>query len=212
MSTLLQLRTRLNGEIGVATDAETAPWSVAVRNQAISDGYAELWRVGVWKDAKQDLASVTNQWAYALTSIRRLDRLELLDSSLRLLEEPKGNVELDHAGTNTYRLRLVSPVATGSTISVRGWTAYVSVFASDAAVDDLPTEHVRVPLLKAKAILWRAQLATFARWGEKQSIPPEMNLSIDQFLAMIAAAEREFETEARSLANLRPRTGRVRSV
>lgn len=212
MATLLEIRTALNGETGVLDDTEATPWTMAVRNQAIADGYAELFRAGVWRLVKQDLATVTDQSSYALTSIRRLDRLELLDSSLRLLESPGAVVEDDGAGGWQLRLTRNVTIATGSTLRVRGWTAYVSTFADDAAVDDLPAEHARVPRLKSKAILWRQQLGTFARFGERQAIPPDMNVTIDQFLGLIAAAEREFDTEARALSNLRPRSGQARRI
>lgn len=212
MATLLAIRTALNGELGVVTDAETSPWTVAVRNQAITDGYAELWRSGVWKSATQDIATVTDTYTYALTSIRRLERIELLDTSSRLLESPKAVVEDN--GSGGWQLRLTSNVTldTGYTIRVRGWTAYASTFATDAAVDDLPTEHARVPRLKAKAICYRIQLSLFARYGERQAIPPEMTMTIDQFIAIVAAAEREYEQEARALSNLRPRSGQARRI
>lgn len=212
MATLLAIRTALNGELGVVTDAETTPWSPAVRNQAITDGYAALWRAGVWKLVTQDIATVTDSFTYALTSIRRLDRIDLLDSSSRLLESPRAVVEDDGAGG--YQLRLTNNVAidTGSTMRVRGWTAYISTFASDSAVDDLPAEHARLPRLKAKAILYRQQLGSFARYGERQAIPPEMNLTADQLIGIVAAAEREFEEETRRLSNLRPRSGQARRI
>lgn len=212
MATLLEIRTALNGEIGVTTDAETTPWTQAVRNQAIVDGYAALYRAGVWKAVAQDIATVADAFTYALTSIRRLDRIDLLDSSSRLLESPRAVVEDDGAGGWQLRLTNGVTIAAGSTLRVRGWAAYVSTFASDAAVDDLPAEHARVPRLKAKAILWRQQLGLFARYGERQAIPPEMNMTIDQFIGMVAAAEREFEAESDALAKLRPRSGQARRI
>lgn len=210
MATLLVLRTKLNGEIGVDTDAETTPWTVAVRNAAISDGYAALWRAGVWKFTSQTVAASSTAWTYALTTIRRLDRIEVVDSSSQISETAKGIVEDDGAGA--WQLRLNSPIDTGVDLRVRGWAAYKSVFSSDSDTDDLPAEHNRVPLLKAKAIIWRIALARFARYGERQSVAPEMNMSIDQLLAMVAAAEREFEEEAERLSDLRPRTGQTRSL
>jgi hypothetical protein len=206
-TTLANLRAKLNGEIGVTTDGETAPWSTTVRNNAISDGYAELWRVGVWKDAKQDLVSVADQAIYALTSIRRQRRIELLDSSSRLLELPPGIVMED--GSGGYHLALRAAPPGGYTIRLYGWTAYTSTFASDAAVDDLAAEYNRIPLLKAKAILWRAQLAKAARYAQRQAGPPEMSLTIDQLIGMIAAAEREFRDEAEALSGLRTRSSQT---
>ena len=210
MATLLALRLKLNGEIGTVTDAETSPWSVTTRNNAIIDGYADLYRAGVWKAVTQSFSTTTDIWLYALTTMRRLERVELLDASSRVIEKPEAVIQDDGAGA--WELRLQSPLTTGYTIRVRGWTAYKSQFVGDGDTDDIPAEYNRVPLLKAKAILWRAQLGTFVRYGERQALAPDMNISADQFLAMIAAAEREYETEAKKLSNLRPRSGQLRSL
>lgn len=207
MATLAGIRAALNGEIGVITDAETVPWTQAVRNTAIADAYAELWRQGVWRPVRQDLASVANQYVYPLTSIRSLRRIEVIDSK-GMVGTGLGRVEDD--GTGGYQLLLSTPIAAGFTIRVWGWGAYISTFASDSAVDDLPDEFARVPRLKAKAILYRQQLGLFARYGERQAIPAEMNLSVDQLLGVIAAAEREFTDACARLSGLRPRIARSR--
>ena len=206
-TTLADLRAKLNDDIGVIVDRDTSPWTVAQRNQAISDGYAQLWRSGVWKDAKQDITTVTDTWAYALTSIRHAYRIELLDSAFRVLELPKGMIESDGAGAGTYQIRLVRPLASGNTLRVIGYAPYKSVFADDADTDDLPAEYNRIPLLKAKSILYTQQLAKFIRYGEAQSIRPAMNVSADVMLGLISAAEREFAAETRDLSGQRPRVG-----
>jgi len=281
-TTLANLRLKLNGELGVATDSETGPWSLAVRNAAIADGYAALWRTGVWKAVKQDYPSVEGQTTYATCTARRLNRLELIDSTLRIASRPDGVIEDDGAGTRQLVLR--SGCAAGYTLRVWGWTAYASTFSSaktittssvavatvittsaphgfvtgdtvtiaghagstpviagdyvltvtgasafsipltvsvggtggtatcqyaSAAVDDLDTEFNRIPLLRAKAICYRMQLARFARYGERQAVAPEMNLTVDQIIGIVAAAEREFSDECRFLANLRPRVGQM---
>lgn len=210
MATLSQLRTKLNGEIGVVTDGEAAPWSSTVRNNAIIDGYAELWRVGVRKPATQDIASVTDQDNYTLTTIRALKRIELLDTAGRIVDRPRGIVEDDGAGG--WRLRLAYPVVGGYTLRVSGWTPYKSQFSGDGDTDDLPAEHNRIPLLKAKAILYRAQLATFARFQQSQSIPKSMQVTPEILLGLVAAAEREFAEEAKVLAGQRPRVGQLRRI
>lgn len=202
-TTLANLRAKLNGEIGVDADADTLPWSTTVRNNAISDAYAELWRVGVWKPATQSISTTNTTWIYALTSMRAVYRVEVLDTSNYIIDQYPATVEDD--GSGGYQLVLPVPTATGFTLRVRGWQPYVSTFANDSASDDLPSEYNRIPLLKAKAILWRQQLARFIRYGERQNVPPEMNVTVDQLLAAIAAAEREFEVEAKRLANRRQR-------
>lgn len=208
MATLATLRAKLNGEIGVTNDADTTPWTTTVRNNAIIDGYAALWRVGVWKYLRQDLPTVDDQALYNLTSIRRLGFIELIDSSSRLLEMPVGATIDD--GSGAYQLRLMHPIPAGNTIRVHGWTAYKSQFSGDGDTDDLPAEHNRIPLLKAKAILYRTAMGKFARTGERQALPPEMNVSTENLLAIVAAAEREFAEEARALARLRPRVSQSR--
>jgi hypothetical protein len=204
-TTLLNLRLALNGEIGVVTDAETTPWTQAVRSAAISAGYAALWRTGVWKSVRQDIASVDGQTTYAAVTPRRLNRIDLLDSSLNIVSRPVGYIEPD--GSGTYQLDLRAACSDGYTLRVYGWTAYKSVFSGDTDPDDLDAEYNRIPLLKAKAILYRQQLSLFARYGERQAVAPEMNMTIDQVLGLVAAAEREFTDECKALANLRPRVG-----
>jgi hypothetical protein len=307
---LADLRAKLNGELGVLSDSESTPWSQAVRNNAIRDGYAALWRQGVWKPTKVDVATTDSGRVYAASGIRRLLRAELLDTDGYIVEKLRALIEPD--GEGGYEL-IVPEQASGYTMRLWGWTAYTSAlpdadadrFVASASmkvgaytmvattqtdgvarpvvvkvtkvvendtpgtlalvgtdadgaalsetltlnngdtngglttstgsfltltsatgagwvsggtadtitvgtgdpVDDLDTEHNRVPLLKSKAILWRAALASFARYGERQALPPEMNVSIDQFLGLVAAAEREFEVECKSLAGLRFRGG-----
>jgi hypothetical protein len=209
MATLLALRTKLNGELGVLTDGETVPWSSAVRNAAISDGYAELWRQGVWKAAKQDITTVSDQILYPLTSLRRLNRMEILDSAGHLNGTANGIIDDDGAGG--YQVILRTPLEASLTLRVWGWGPYTSTFSGDTAVDDLPAELNRIPLLKAKVILYRQQLGQFARYGERQAIPAEMNLTVDQFIGIIAAAEREFSDACRDAAGQRRRVGKARS-
>lgn len=210
MATLGELRTKLNGEVGVSDDAGDPVWSQDTRSNAIVDGYAALWRVGIWKRVVQSLASVDSSSTYALTSMRRLDRIDVLDSFGHLNEGARAVIEEDGAGG--YQLRLVNTFSTGFTLKAYGWTAYKSQFANDADTDDLAAEFNRIPLLKAKAILWRAQLGSYARYQQRQSTPPEMSVSIEGLVGMIAAAEREFTDEAKRLADMRPRSGQVLSL
>ena len=135
-TTLANLRLKLNGELGVATDTETTPWSMAVRNAAICDGYAALWRAGVWNTVKQDYPTVDGQTVYAAATARRLNRLELLDSSNNVVSRPVGFLEPD--GSGTVQLVLRAGCAAGYTLRVYGWTAYQSYFTiNDADVNYL---------------------------------------------------------------------------
>jgi hypothetical protein len=200
--TLATLRGYLNAELAVTDDAEASPFSLALRNRAIAQGYAELWRAGCWKPVQQTIAAVTNQSVFS-TTVRRLRVIDLLDSASRVVEHPPGRIE--ETTTGTFELILRMSLATGSSMRVNGWTAYLSVFAGDSTPDDLDDEYNRIPLLKAKAICYRVVLADFARYGTRQSVPPEMNVTVDQALGIVAAAEREFAAETHDWRNLRDR-------
>jgi hypothetical protein len=209
MATLAQLRARLNAELGISDDASTTPWPQATRNQAIADGYAELWRVGVRKWVREDLPTTTSQ-TYALSTVRVSERLELLDASGYVVEQPVGTVRQN--GLGGYELYLRSPLTTGFTLRVWGWTAYKSTFSGDADTDDLPAEYVRVPLIKARSICYRTQLGTFVRYGELHAVPPPLNATVDQLLAIIAATEREFLAEVEMIKDQQRREARPASV
>lgn len=204
MATALSaLRAKLNGEIGVDDDTETLPWTATVRNTAISDGYAALWRAGVWKALTQSITVTDNTWRYALTAIRQISRVEVLDSAGLVVDQ--SGFRAEDSGAGGYELLIPASLTAGYTMTVRGWGPYTSTFANDAAVDDLPAEDNRVPLLKAKAILFRQQLARFARYSERENNPPELNVTADVLLNMIRAAEQEFELEAKRIRDRRPR-------
>ena len=207
--TLATLRGYLNDELSVATDGEAAPWTQAFRSRAVSRGYAALWRAGVWKPTYQDIATVTDQ-TYYTTTLRRLRVIDLVDAAGHVLDHPPGRIEPDNAGA--YKLTLRMPVATGATLRVHGWTAYVSVFANDAAVDDLEDEYNRIPLLRAKAICYRKILSDFARYKTRTTTAPTMNVTAEIALGLVAAAEREWVEETRSLARLRDRAMQPRNA
>lgn len=211
MATLAVIRAALNLELGVdvADDATDVVFTQAARNAAIAAAYAGLWLDGIRKDAVQNITTVADTWTYALTSIRQLARIELLDSLNRILERPHGIVEQSFAGTNAYQLTLTASVAAGYTLRVRGYAPYISVFANDAAVDDLPLEYERIPVLKAKIILYETQRALFMRYGEKQALPESMNVSLEALIGMIRECWGEYRQAARSLSGARQRSGQT---
>jgi hypothetical protein len=206
MATLVQLRTALNGDIGVTTDTESLPWSKTVRNQAIAFGYAALWTAGVWKFYSQDIPAITGQQSYS-TLLRELHEIQLVDSSGVIQSYPIGVINTV-GGTSTLFLR--APVSSTYTIRARGFLPYISDFLTagafdDTKTDDLEAEFMRVPLLKAKSILYGAQLATFVRFSGRQAAPPALNLSVEQMYSIRSLAEREWETETKRIAGQRPR-------
>lgn len=206
MATLASQRAVLNRELGVIDDAETSPWPVAARNAAIVEGYKALYRMGVWKPATQTTSTVDTTWGYTLTTIRDVDRVDVLDSSSNMIEEARFTVDDDGSGGTT--LTLAAPIASGYSMAIRGWRPYSWALVADADADDLPEEWSRLPILKAKVILYRQQLSSFMRYRERLNSPAELNVTVDGLVGTIAAAEREWEVEARRAANRRRRSMR----
>lgn len=203
MTTLATLRSYLNAELGI-DDAEAKVYPVALRNRAISQGYASLWRAGVWKPVTVDVATVADQVFYTVSGMRALGTAYLLDSAGDPVEDVR-TATLEQRGSS-YILTVPGMVA-GYTVRLVGWTAYVSTFANDAASDDLEEEYNRIPLIKAKAICFRKALGDHARYAAREALPPEMRTTADQLLALIGSAEREFVDESRQLARQRKRYG-----
>ncbi len=202
---LVTLRGYLNDELAVPNDADTTPWTQAFRSRAVGTGYATLWLRGVWKSVTSDLATVSAQETYVPTGIRVLERAALYDAKGALVEDIPSATLRDEGGTYTLS---VAPLAAGYTLRLFGWTAYKSAFTGDGDVDDLDPDYNFIPILKAKAVAYRQQLSKYVRYGSRQTVAPEMNVSAEQLLALEAAALREFETECKALADRRPRIGR----
>ena len=206
MATLAEQRAVLNRELGVIEDAELSPWTVNARNAAIVEGYKALYRMGVWKSTTQTTSTVDATWSYALTLMHDVDRVDVLDSSSNVIEQARFTVDDD--GTGGYGISLATPIAAGYSMTIRGWGPYSWALEDDADEDDLPEEYSRLPILKAKVILYRQQLSSYMRYRERLNVPAEMNVTIDGLVGAIAAAEREWEVEARRAANRRRRSMR----
>jgi len=204
-TSLATLRGYLNDELAVPSDSDTAPWTQAVRSRAISTGYATLWLRGVWRPVTCDLATVSAQEVYTPSGIRVLERAGLYDQYGALVQDVPSATLRDEGGTYTLN---VFPLAAGYTLRLFGWTAYKSMFSGDGDVDDLDPDYNFIPILKAKAVCYRQQLSKYVRYGSRQTLSPDMNVSAEQLLALEASALREFEVECKALADRRPRVGR----
>jgi hypothetical protein len=204
MATLATIRASLNAEIGVLADADTNPWTATVRNDAISKGYAALWKAGVGKPVIEDETTVDGQAAYTVTTIRRVAYAEVIDSSGYIVESPP--CEIVPNGSGGYQA-VVPGLAAGYTLRLRGYAPYISTFATDSSVDDIEMEWARVPLLKAKEILYRQELGRVARFQERQASPSGMSVGVSDLLAVIAAAKREWDDEIKDMRRRQPVRG-----
>ena len=202
MTSLLSIRALLNIELGVASDSDSRPYSLASRNAAIAAGYAELARVNVLKPATDDIDTVDEAQSY-ITSVVQLYDVELLDSSGYGVGHPKARITQTASGPTLF-MRL--PVSSGYTLRVNGWTPYVSVFADDAAVDDLDSSvPTRVPLLKARSILLMGKISEFANFSGHQAAPASLNITVSELLGLRATVELEWEREVRAITKGRDR-------
>jgi hypothetical protein len=200
VSTLAQIRAALNADMGIATDAETAPWSVTARNAAIAAGYQELGRKGATKPVVVSVNAVTDKQYYlvadGITGIEELSFVDVVNSLGQCVDHPQAILEADGAGT--FQL-VTPPIATGYTLKLHGFKPYICTFAGDSSPDDLESQYQRVPLLKAKAILLRQTSIGAARYNQRQLQAPTLNATLDQILGMISLAEREFETALKDM-------------
>ncbi len=207
MATLLDQRLALNSEIGVANDAEADPWPVAARNAAITQGYRALWTARAWKPVVVSVAASSTQNLYPnITGIMRLGFAETIDADGNAADYPYATLRED--GKGGYEL-LMPVMDAGITVNLHGWTAYKSDFTGDSDADDLPAEFSRVPLLKAKAILYRQQASVLARFGEQARISYKtvLNLSLADLVSLVTTAEQEFAAAVHDMAVERPRYG-----
>lgn len=200
--TLADIRALLNIELGVAADGDARPYTVAARNAAISQGYAALATVGVMKPTSDTITTVSGAQSY-ITTVQELYDASLVDSGGYNCGRLKGRIVQTASGPTLF---LTLPIGDGATIAVQGWTPYVSVFASDSAVDDLDsTVPVRIPLLKARSILYQSKISEFVNFSGHQSAPASLNVSVSELLGLRSSVEREWEMETRRIAKGRDR-------
>jgi hypothetical protein len=204
-TSLATLRGMLNADIGVTDDAETSPYSAALRNRAISQAYADLWVRGVWKPVEVVASTVDDQTKYTVSGIRVLERAQLQDSDGAVVAElPSATLRQEGTGWVLY----VAGLPAGYTIHAFGWTAYKSTFSGDGDVDDIDPEWTYVPLLKARSICFRTMEAKYQRYGARQTVPPDLSVTLSDLVSGRQVAEREYADACKTLAALRPRVGR----
>lgn len=206
MATLLEIRTNLNLELGISTDADTKPWPVATRNQAIATAYAALWRDGVWKVASQDITSVDDAQTY-ITTVEELYEVALLDSSGAIVGYPPAKIVETASGPTLF---LVVPVAGGMTLRVRGWKPYTSDFKTagvfdDTKSDDLDADLAFLPILNAKANLYAQATSKYMNYSGHQAAPGDMNVTLEQLLGGKQDAKRDYQIECRRIVQHRPK-------
>jgi hypothetical protein len=202
VTTLANIRAQLNSDLGMTTDADAKPYTQAQRNAAISLGYGALWWAGVWKNATDSIATVDNAQSYLTTTVKKLYDVALVDSTGYIVGYPKAKIDDTAAGATLF---LVLPVSSGYTLSVHGWAPYISTFANDSASDDLDPSLLRIPLLKARSILYSGMINQFMAFSGHQSSPAALNVTLEQLLTAKATAEREWENETRNIAVSRDR-------
>jgi hypothetical protein len=202
MTTLANIRALLNIELGVASDNDARPYSKDSRNAAIAVGYGALWNAGVRKPASDTIDTVSGAQSY-ITSVVELYDASLVDSAGYNCGRLKAKIVQTASGPTLF---LTLPLDDGYTIEVQGWTPYVSTFANDNAVDDLDASvPVRIPLLKARSVLYQGKLSEFVNFSGHQASPASLNITVSELLGLRSSVEREFETETRLIAKGRDR-------
>jgi hypothetical protein len=206
MATLLEIRTRLNAELGISADADPKPWTVAVRNQAIATAYAALWRDGIWKVTTDDITSVDDAQTY-ITTVEELYDVALVGSDGSIVGYPSAKIKETDSGPTLF---LVAPIAGGYTLRVNGWMPYVSDFKTagafdDTKSDDLDAKYAELPILNAKYLLYAAQVTRYMAYSQHQAAPGDLNVTLEQLLGGKQDAKRDYLTECRKIVQHRPK-------
>lgn len=155
--TRLQLRTRLNLDLGLSDDTAEKPWGdEAVRDEAIRDGFERLWpQMRRMQDETQDYENLKQ--TYDLTKVKDVQLVEVVSSDGVIRNELKNwrNFAVDDDPVR-YTLRLSSASAPTSTeLHISGYAPYFSQFTDDADPCDLEDRLAWIPLVGARAWLYR---------------------------------------------------------
>lgn len=202
-STLDAIRTGgLNIELGLTSDSDNSFGTTTQRNFYLQRAFAKLWPE-MARLTRESVATVSNQTAYTLTSIREIERIDVQNST--------GNVQsrirsweswLDEAAEPpTIRLEIPKMEA-GLTLYVIGYKPYL-VPAAGGSSCDLPPELEHVVCAGARVEAYRAKVNQFANFERFQNENRANALSPADILELLRQAQREYnEGRAKNARNL----------
>ena len=157
MSTLGELRARLNEQLGIDDGAEK-PWgNPARRNSAIRFGFEQLEPV-MQRLLEEPVTPATDTREYSLSTIDKVIAVEITNSAGNV-SDVKNWRSWTVAGTTKVTFAAVPN--SDASVKVIGYKPYTSVFAADNPAADIEESLEWIPLLGALAELYRRR---FHEW------------------------------------------------
>ena len=170
--TLLQLRTRLNIDLGLTDDTAATPWgSEAVRNEAIRDGFERLWpAMRRMREERQDYDATKQVYELAEVKDVQLVAVESADGIIRNDLKNWRNFAVDDDPVR-YTLRMSTATGiNGGVLVISGYAPYKSFFSGDADQCDLTDRLCWIPLLGARAWLYRRRYHEFLDYEQHANL------------------------------------------
>lgn len=197
VTTLLQARTdHLNVDLGLTADTDDTFGTTAERNYAIRRGIARLWP-RMPRQLIESPTVVADQLEYTLTSIRAVEAVDSIDADGTVHWDRFANWRVLNpettAATIGVTIRLPRAVPTGTTIRVIGYRPYTHVGLVDATTLDVPDEKLWVPLLAARAEIYRRQLNKRMNFEQWVNLSRDNDVTVGELFATYRQAQEEFE-------------------
>lgn len=199
--------TVLNYDLGLATDTDTGNdarfGTKADRNRAIARAIERLWPECA-RLVRETVTLVTGQTDYTLTTVRDINAIEVLDSSLdpdrvvRDYSKWRAWVDESTPASVVSRLSLYAPMdATRFSLRVIGYVAY-AIPSVDADVLDFPAGMNHIVSAGARAAIYLARTNQFMDFEQLRNTDRATTLSPEQIITLWRAAETEFEDGKRA--------------
>ena len=190
--TLAQLRARLNQDLACA-DGSEQPWGDrATRNGAIRSGFERL-EPGVMRLIQEDVPT-TDSLEYDLTSgIRDVELIEQVHSNGQTRDIKNYRAWLVQDDPPVCRIRLASPLSTDSGLVVTGHAPYISELSAEADACDMEARYVWIPLMWARAELYRRRFHLFLDYEQYNAENPTTTIEPGTLYQAYQDAARLFE-------------------
>lgn len=194
--TLAQLRTTgLNVELGLTSDADNVWGDTTARNFYIQRAIAKLWPQCA-RLTRETVTTVANQMDYTLTSLRDVERVEIIDpASPGLIGDRLKSWQLyadETADPPTLRFLIPAGLTSGLTLRLIGYVPY-AIPAADATVTDIPPILEHVVCAGARVEAYRAMANKYANFERFQNENRQNALSAADVLELLRQAGREWQ-------------------
>lgn len=195
--TLDQLRSStggLNDELGLSGDSDTTWGSTTLRNTYIQRAIAKLWPV-MGRLTRESITTVASQMDYALTTIRDIERIEVMDisdSDVVSSRVKSWQHVMDEVGDPPTNRLVIPTMAAGYTLRVYGYVPYL-IPASGASSCDIPPPLEHVVYSGARVEAYRRKLNEFANFERFQNENRQNSLTPADVIELLRQAKADFD-------------------